>query len=322
MLLLTDRGSLPLISTKVLTLPYRGVVQPFMIKFSPQSRGILFLIGFSLLNGVMGVFVKLSQGLASEQLVFLRGILAVIFISIFLIVRKKIHILKLQRKWLTLLVGISQGFSIWLYFIALMNTSVANAIFLTYTAPIFSVIFAHFLLKEKIQKSTLIGVFIAMLGILVMFNPAQLSISPEFMIGNIAALVGAAFYSLMGVLSKPLTNSAPGAYIVFWQYAVVSVLFFFISGGVSPDLVLINWWQLLYIGFIATGVAFLLFMEGIKYVQAQKIFVVTSLEPVAGTLAALLFLGEVPSLFGFLGACLILAGVFVVSKKEVASKVS
>ena len=67
-------------------------------------------------------------------------------------------------------------------------------------------------------------------------------------------------------------------------------------------------------GVLCTGIAFVLFMEGLKRVKAQKVLIVATVEPLAGTLAALLVLKEVPSFLTIIGAVLIIYGVYRVTR--------
>ena len=93
-------------------------------------------------------------------------------------------------------------------------------------------------------------------------------------------------------------------------------MFLFFLKIESGSIIIENWWKLLIIGIVCTGIAFLLFMDGIRKVKAQKIFIVTALEPLAGTLFALILLKEMPSLMTISGAILILFGVYWITRQN------
>src|SRR6185295_10155767 len=59
------------------------------------------------------------------------------------------------RDWRGLMArGISGGLSMYLFFLSLQHTSIANAVLLNYTSLIFAPIFASIALKERVTKRT------------------------------------------------------------------------------------------------------------------------------------------------------------------------
>ena len=280
-----------------------------------ESKGYLELILYSLFVGVVGVFVKLVQGLDAFSITFFRAAIATIFILGTLILLKRTKELAITHSKKLLLVGIVQGLSIILYFIALLSTTVSNAVFLLYTAPIFSVIFSRFFLKEEIERKTIIAIFVTLLGIIFILDPTTFSFDSSSTIGNLLALTSGFFYAAMMIIAKPVLKERSGYSVAFWQYFVITLMFLPFLKFNSASVILSNWWQLGIIGIVCTGIAFMLFMEGVRKIKAQKVFVITTLEPLAGTALALLLLNEVPSLFTAIGAALILYGVYGITKK-------
>ena len=271
------------------------------------------LILFSLLNGPVGVVVKLTHGLNPYAIVFSRAVIASVFLLGFMTIRKRMKEVVLHDPPMTIAVGVFQGISILLFFLALQKISVSNAVFLVYTAPIFSVILARLFLKETIDKTTIPGVILSVIGILFILDPRTLSINSASMIGNMLALGSGFLYAAMGMVAKPLTTKLSGYTLVFWQYLVISILFSPVLLHTPIQQFFFNWWQLFVIGIVSTGIAFVLFMEGVQKVKGQKVFIVTSLEPLVGTLAAAVMLKEIPSLFTVFGALLIFGGVYMVT---------
>lgn len=283
-----------------------------------EKQGYAELTLFSLLAGVVGVFVKLVQNLDVYSIVFFRASIAAAFILLVIIFRKRLSELSVVSPSKTLLVGVFQGLSILLYFSAVLNTPVSNAVLLLYTAPVFSVIFARFLLKEKIENETIVGIIVTLIGIIFVLDPRTLSLDSNQTLGNLMGLASGFFYSAMALTAKPIMNKKSGYYTAFWQYAVISLMFVLFLKIDSSAVLAENWWSLLVIGVLCTGIAFILFMEGVRKVKAQKIFIVTALEPLVGTVAALIVLGEAPSIMTVIGAAFILYGVYRVANRRIA----
>lgn len=281
-----------------------------------ERKGYVQLIFYSILAGSVGIFVRLTENMGSFSIVFFRASIATVFIFLAIISLKKLKEIKLTDPGKTLLVGLFQGLAILLYFSALLRTNVSNAVFLMYTAPIFSVIMSKFLLKEKIEKETLIEIFITMSGILLILDPRTFSLKSSETIGNLMALASGFFYAAMAVISKPVLKKKSGYYVAFWQYLIISFMFIVFLDFGSFSAAFNNWWQLGLIGVVSTGVAFILFMEGVKKVEAQKIFIVTSLEPLTGTVLAIIVLSEVPTFLTVVGGTFILYGVYRVTRRS------
>ena len=215
-----------------------------------------------------------------------------------------------------MLVGVFQGLSIALYFMAILQTSVTNAVFLLYTAPVFSVILAKYFLKEKIEKETVIGVLITIIGIILILQPGTFTFMSEEVIGNLLGLGAGFFYAAMALTAKPIMDKKSGYYITFWQYLIISLMFVWFFEIDSVSVIFDNLWQLLMIGVFCTGIAFILFMEGVQKVKAQKIFIITALEPLAGTVLALILLAEIPSVLTVAGSALIIYGVYRTTRQS------
>ena len=190
-----------------------------------EKRGYLELVAYSLLAGVVGVFVRLLQGIDAQSIVFLRAAIAASFIFLAVAAQRKIRELKIVHPVKTLFVGLFQGASIFLYITALLNTTVSNALFLLYTAPIFSVILAKVFLKEDIEKETVIGVLITLAGIVLILDPRTFSFDSGQTFGNIVALGSGFFYAAMALTAKPIMKKTTGYYVAFWQYLVISLMF-------------------------------------------------------------------------------------------------
>jgi drug/metabolite transporter, DME family len=280
-----------------------------------MNQGVIYLLSFSLLTGMGGYFVKLTSGINSQQILFIRAILAVVFLLGVAIATKNVHQLKLKHVLGTILMGAVQGLSIYFYYVALGKTTITNTTLLVYTAPIFSVILSAIFLKERIEKRTIIGIIISFFGVLIVSDPTKFSVSQNHMWGSIFALLGGFFYSAMAISSKSVTSKTTPLYAAFWQYLVIGILFMPAALPLSLDAFTSNLPSLLYLGWVAGGLAFLLYMSGINKVKGQIIQVVTMLEIVVASLSGIILLGEKIEWPTIVGGLCIVAGIIIVSAK-------
>lgn len=280
------------------------------------AGGVLLLASFSLLTGLGGYFVKITHGINSQQILFFRAVLACIFIFAVAVFTKRSQELKFRFPIGTILMGVVEGLSIYFYYLALEKTTIANTTLLVYTAPIFSIIFSKIFLKEKIEKKTILGILASFIGVIIVSDPAKFSIDQKQMYGSIFALLGGFFYSAMAISSKSLTEKTTPLYSAFWQYFVIMVLSAIFVLPTPPQVFTSNLVPLLYLGLVAGGFAFLLYMEGIKRVKGQIIQVITMLEILVASLSGFFLLREPITPNTLLGGAFILSGIFVVSLKN------
>jgi len=139
-----------------------------------------------------GLFIKLTS-LDAYQVTFFRSLLAGITVAI--LTRKQ----GLRINWFGVLTSIIYATLLFLFVWATKKTTAANAIFLQYTAPIYILILAPFVIGEKFHWRDLITVIFC-IGGMSLFFVGKLEISDYQ--GNIAALFSGVFLGLYIMLLK------------------------------------------------------------------------------------------------------------------------
>jgi len=172
-----------------------------------------------------------------------------------------------------------------------------------------------------------VGIFISIVGVLITVTSGNISgvIANGLSIGDIymtLAVLSWAFYSIV-IKSAIARLSALAALSYGALIGIVMLLpFTFIERGWSTlsNLTLTSTISLLYLGFFSAGIAYLWYFEGIKEVGASKSSVFLNLEPVAAILIGVVFLKEVLTLPLFIGAILVMGGLFLTSYTHPSKK--
>jgi drug/metabolite transporter (DMT)-like permease len=76
-----------------------------------------------------------------------------------------------------------------------------------------------------------------------------------------------------------------------------------------------NLLSLIYVAVFPSTLAYLCFNRGVQLIGANRAAPFFHVVPVFGTVLSIIFLGEHPQLFHFIGFALVLSGVFVASRK-------
>jgi len=199
------------------------------------------------------------------------------------------------------------------YFYALAHTTVSNAVFTHYAAPIFVAVLAPIMISERLQKVTAISLPIAVLGMsLIVLSNGGLRIGSDDRAGIVAGLASGAAYAFIIIFSRRLSQMLlhrKAVVMLTWITAIVT----------APALVLVEYhidprtlMLLIIIGVFHSTVAPLLYYSALRKVLAQHAAVLGYMEPLAAIPLAFLFLAEVPASLTLVGGILILLSGYVV----------
>ncbi len=139
------------------------------------------------------------------EILFLRSFFFFLGISTFLFLIYKKNTAKIIREsgFPALLGGFVMSFSFIAFVFAMMNTSVANVVFIISTQTMFLAIFGFFYLKEKVSLIGFISIVLAMSGITIMIGD---SISSGTLFGNLVALIIPISFSILVMVVRKHSN--------------------------------------------------------------------------------------------------------------------
>lgn len=203
------------------------------------------------------------------------------------------------------------------YFSAVDRTMVATATLLTVcTAPLMVSVVGRWWLKERWTSSTgwalVLGITGA--GMLIGNHSLQGLADPRLWQGNLLALAAAACYGGYTLISKRLVRNLPPLMVIGVAFSIGAVLL--LPVFTWPALPLKGWLLLVYLGWIPTALAYVLFIHGMRHVTATSASIWALMEPLTATLLAITMLGERLSFSGWLGAAILLCSLFLTAKKE------
>jgi len=262
-----------------------------------HRKGLLLIFLAALLWSTGGVFIKLIS-LNPFQLSFFRSLFSAITIG--LLLRKKAIIFNSM----TFFNAILYAAILILFVLAAKTTTIANAIFLQYTAPIFVFIFEPIILKTKFEKTNLITIIIAVIGLTLFFSG---DLKPGDISGNIiAVLSGIAFAAfLIGMRkNKPEYQFAT----IFYGNIFIGIICFY--SIISLDFLDFNDFLMVsYLGIFQIGLAYIIFSIGLKLVSATEASLISMIEPVLNPVWTYFGYGEIPSINSIIGGIILMLGL-------------
>jgi len=289
---------------------------------SAQSSRILAYLVFGtglLAMSTASVLIRLAQAPPLTIGAWRLG-LASFFLTPFALRAARREWPRLHRKELLSLIlsgiALSAHFAAWIY--ALSLTTVASAVVLVSTNPVFVGLVAHFWLHEHVRKRTVLGIVLAVSGSAII-GYGDLGISGRALLGDLLALLGALAGSAYMLLGRTVRRRLSTIAYVWPCYGIAACFLLLYCGltrqpltGYTP--VTYGIFILLAIGPQILGHSAFNWALG----RFSPIFVTVVLlgEPIGASFLAWLILHEVPPLTVFIGAPLILLGIYLASSQE------
>jgi len=254
-----------------------------------------------------GVFIKMTT-LDAFAVNAGRSLLAALTVAIFT------YRLGLKLDKFTLLTSFLYAGTLTCFVYANKNTTAANAIFLQYTAPIYILILAPFVTKEKFRYSDLITVAICLAGMSFFFLEPQNAanqLAADVFTGNIAALLSGIFFGLYFVfLRHPHSLRKNPALSVFYGNLIIVVLMLPFLWNSPPNPNGTDILAVLFLGIFQIGIAYILFTRGIaEGVRSLDASIIGFVEPLLNPVWVFLFIGERPSFWALIGGAIIISAV-------------
>ena len=197
------------------------------------------------------------------------------------------------------------------------------AVLLVQTEVPFGVLFAYFLLKEKPTLRSLIGIFIAFIGVYILTGSPSLD---EKFLGIFLTILGSGIWALGQVLVKPLSKELSPLTLVAWLALFSGPILILLSNLLDGNSIqyiesasIKSWLIALYLGFFMQPVTYGCFYYVLKKNPLYRVLpIVTMGIPLTGLLAAILLLNENPTTELYLGGLIILLGVILIvyTKKD------
>ena len=205
-----------------------------------------------------------------------------------------------------------------LFFYAVLNTSVAIAMFLLFLMPVWVALAAPRIFKSPREPIVWPALGLALAGLAVILLPDLVGEGVKLSVaGLLAALFTGFGYATYAVSVKGLTKIVAPSTISTAEAAgdalLVLPLALWQFGSTDYQLDAKAWVAAVIMGVFCTAIPYTLWIVGTKRVRVEHVTILSYIEPVAGPLYAVVLVGQLPSAWTWVGGALILgAGLLVV----------
>ncbi len=211
--------------------------------------------------------------------------------------------------------GVSLGFQ----FVGTKLSTAANGALVTSATPAFVLLFAAWLLRERVTRRRLLALALSTLGVIVVIDPRNAHLSPELFWGNLSLVAAALTWALYSVLIRKVTRGLavlPVSLICFLGGLPLTIPAAALEmssqgwGQITPGVVL----GILYLGVISTALAMFLWNTAFARLEASLASLTFFAQPVVGVGLGALLLGEQLTALFLLGGALIGAGILLAAR--------
>jgi drug/metabolite transporter (DMT)-like permease len=208
---------------------------------------------------------------------------------------------------------------------ALEHTQALNTLLLQSAGPLVIAIWSLILLGVRLTLGQAFGVLLSFAGVLVILLHGDLTTLSkiEFNKGDLIFIVALVFFGFYSVLSlkRPVIHGLSFVGFTFGCGAacLIPVLIWELWARPVMRIDTANLLTLFYVAVFPSTLAYLCFNRGVQLIGANRAAPFFHVAPVFGTIMSIVFLGEHPQAFHFIGFALVLTGVFVASRKPKAA---
>jgi drug/metabolite transporter (DMT)-like permease len=261
-------------------------MQESKIKYFLQLHLVVFIWGFT---AILGALISID----AIPLVWYRMLLAVFFIFIYFLIKKKSFAIDKKSLLKFLFTGIIIALHWITFFKAIKVSNVSIALVTMSTGAFFTSLIEPLFFRRRIKFIEIILGVLVIGGLYIIFN-----FETQYYLGIIYALISAFLAALFSVLNGLFVKKTAADVISFYQlfFGVAFVtLFLFFTNSFTADffkLTVSDWFYLILLGSVCTAYAFIVSVKVMKHLTPYTVMLTLNLEPVYAIILALFIFGD------------------------------
>ncbi|HET7709701.1 MAG TPA: DMT family transporter [Sphingomicrobium sp.] len=205
-----------------------------------------------------------------------------------------------------------------LFFWAIARVPLAQAIALTFIAPLIAMLLASAFLNEKIGPRSIIGAVAAFGGVLVIvLGQARAEFGQEALLGTLAILASALCYAVNIVLMRRQSQAAEPLEINFFQAVTVAILWLALVPFQGFPIWPAEWWSWVFAAAMMSTAGGLIFSWSYARADASYLAVTEYSGFLWAAVLGWAVFSEPVSLYTLAGAALIVGGCIIAARARV-----
>lgn len=283
--------------------------------FALLGANTIYGLNFVIAKGIMPDFMM------PRAIIFLRVLITVGVFGIlhFIFPKEKVDKRDLFKLFICAFFGVAINQI--LFFEGLNLSTPINASIIVTVIPVLILVFAHYILKERITTIKVIGIVMGAAGaVIIILSAGNGKFDTSTLLGNFLIFINATSWALYLVLVKPLMQRYESVTVMKWVFFFGLIIIFpftFTSftgtsfSTIPPRI----WFSIAFIIFGATILAYYLNNYSLKSVSPSINGIYIYLQPLIAAVVAVLYGKDHLTVSKILAAVLIMGGVYFVTRK-------
>ncbi len=275
------------------------------MKYNNEIFGAICLLSAGFFLSFGGLLIRLIEDASTMQITSYRSVTFSLVALLYIVIkfrsktRQAFTNIGMSGLLLALILGASNIFFVY----GMSNTTVANAVFIMSTGPLWAALASYFFLKKIVGVKTIVAITGSMFGIAVMFSQGLQSSN---YLGNIIILgVPICFAFQLTLINRRSDIDYMPSTFLAGIFVVLVGVFTITDHSISPrDLYII-----LFMGAFQVGLGFLLITIGSRYIPPHRAALYILLEPILAPIWAWVGVGESPEIIELIGGLIVFAFV-------------
>lgn len=273
--------------------------------------------------GISFIATKIALNeLTPEAIILLRLILAIILLLFIAVYTKRDFSISLKNHLGILILALVAVFHLWIQITGLKFTSASNTGWIIGVTPVFMATLGFVIFKEKITSVKALGITIAFIGLMLLMSKGDiLSIGFISHKGDFLVLASAFTWSIYSIMNKKVSLSYSPLMTILFLFLMMTVIIlpFTLNRETINSVINLSikgWIAILFLGIFCSGIAYVLWAQALKELEATKAGMFLYFEPFVTVFAAWLLLNEVIGFITILSGIIITFGVVLVNTKK------
>jgi drug/metabolite transporter (DMT)-like permease len=263
------------------------------------------------------IYQSYNEIFVLNQLIFIRGIFALLFIGVFLYFKKQLDFKVIFSSRQLTVRGLLEALAAVCFFIGVATLPFGMVYILLSLAPIILTMFGALFLNEKVRWRRWTAVILGFVGVVIVINPGELRFGYFF----IFPLLSAILLSFRDMYTKKIKGNFHSLQIAFITCLVVTIFFGFLSIYKTYSFSLKEV-AILFVSsfFLSLGYIFSIATIKVALVSVTSTFRYSVI--IWGILYGYFYFNEIPNTNTYIGAIMIIiSGLIIISRQKQLGKI-
>jgi drug/metabolite transporter (DMT)-like permease len=286
-------------------------------------KGYLLIVGAAVFWGASATLAKLLLNQELDTLLLVQARVSFSFLVLALafgVGARRLLRIRVADVWRFALLGVlGLAGANFTYYFTIKESSVATAITIQYTAPLFVMAYEVVRGEERFTAIKLLAALLALAGCVGVVTGFTFGVLHVSSLGLLTGVGSIASFAFLTIATRHLVARYSAWTVTFYSIAFASLFWFVMNAPreVLPQTTTPSLWLSLFaLAMASVLIPNLLFTAGLRYVVPSRAIITSTLEPVVAIVTAAMVVGETVGAVQMLGSLLVILAIILLQWKR------